>query len=32
MQYLGLDQVVKNVLIKLGKVYKVYLTGDLAQG
>lgn len=32
LQYVGLDQVVENVLVKLGNVEQVYLTGDLAQG
>ncbi len=32
MQYVGLDQIIENVLDKLGNVDKVYLTGDLALG
>jgi hypothetical protein len=29
MQYVGLDQIIENVLDKLGNVDEVYLTGDL---
>ncbi len=32
LQYVGLDQIVEQVISKLGNVNKVYLTGDLAQG
>ena len=32
MQYVGVDQIIENVLDKLGNVDKVYLTGDLALG
>ena len=32
MQYVGLDQIIENVLEKLGNVDEVYLTGDLALG
>jgi hypothetical protein len=32
LQYVGLDQIVEQVISKLGNVKKVYLTGDLAQG
>ena len=32
LQYVGLDQIIENVLDKLGNVDKVYLTGDLALG
>ena len=32
MQYIGLDQIIENVLEKLGNVDEVYLTGDLALG
>jgi hypothetical protein len=32
LQHVGLDQVLEQVIAKLGKVDKVYLTGDLAQG
>jgi hypothetical protein len=32
MQYVGLDQIIENVLDKLGNVDEVYLTGDLALG
>lgn len=32
LQHVGLDQVLEQVIAKLGKVNKVYLTGDLAQG
>lgn len=32
LQYVGLEQIVENVLRKLGDVEKVFLTGDLAQG
>jgi hypothetical protein len=32
MQHVGLDQIIENVLDKLGNVDKVYLTGDLALG
>ena len=32
MQYVGLDQIIENVLDKLGNVDEVYLTGDLASG
>jgi len=32
MQYVGLDQIIENVLGKLGNVDEVYLTGDLALG
>jgi hypothetical protein len=32
MQYVGLDQIIENVLDKLGNVDDVYLTGDLALG
>ena len=32
MQYVGLDQIIENVLDKLGNVNEVYLTGDLALG
>ena len=32
LQHVGLDQIIENVLDKLGNVDKVYLTGDLALG
>ncbi len=32
MQYVGLDQIIENVLDKLGNVDAVYVTGDLALG
>jgi predicted nucleotidyltransferase len=32
MQYVGLDQIIENVLGKLGNIDEVYLTGDLALG
>ena len=32
MQYVGLDQIIENVLDKLGNIDEVYLTGDLALG
>lgn len=32
MQYIGLDQIIENVLEKLGNIDVVYLTGELAQG
>lgn len=32
LQYVGLDQIIENVLDKLGNVNEVYLTGDLAVG
>ena len=32
MQYVGLDQIIENVLDKLGNVDEVYLTGDLVLG
>jgi predicted nucleotidyltransferase len=32
LQYVGLDQIIENVLEKLGNVDEVYLTGDLALG
>lgn len=32
LKHVGLDQVLEQVIAKLGKVDKVYLTGDLAQG
>jgi predicted AAA+ superfamily ATPase len=32
MQYVGLDQIIENVLDKLGNMDEVYLTGDLALG
>lgn len=32
LQYVGLDQLIENVLDKLGNVDQVYLTGDLALG
>ncbi len=32
LQYVGLDQIVEQIIQKLGNVDKVYLTGDLAQG
>lgn len=32
LQHVGLDQVLEQVIAKLGKVDKVYLTGDLAKG
>lgn len=32
LQYVGLDQIIENVLYKLGNVNKVYLIGDLAVG
>jgi DNA-binding HxlR family transcriptional regulator len=32
MQYVGLDQIIENVLDKLGNVDEVYLTGELALG
>jgi hypothetical protein len=32
LQYVGLDQIIENVLDKLGNVVDVYLTGDLALG
>ena len=32
MQYVGLDQIIENVLHKLGNLDEVYLTGDLALG
>lgn len=32
MQYLGLDQIIENVLEKLGNVDKVYLIEDLSLG
>ena len=32
MQYVGLDQIIENVLEKLGNIDEVYLTGELAQG
>jgi hypothetical protein len=32
MKYVGLDQIVEQIIHKLGNVDKVYLTGDLAQG
>ena len=32
LQYVGLDQIIENVLDKLGNVDEVYLTGDLALG
>ena len=32
LKYIGLDQIVDQIISKLGNVNKVYLTGDLAQG
>lgn len=32
LKYVGLDQVLEQIIHKLGNVDKVYLTGDLAQG
>ena len=32
LQYVGLDQIVEQIIQKLGNVNKVYLTGDLAHG
>ena len=32
LKYVGIDQIVEQVILKLGNVEKVYLTGDLAQG
>lgn len=32
LQHVGLDQIIEQVIAKLGDVDKVYLTGDLAQG
>ncbi|MHA8069046.1 ArsR family transcriptional regulator [Aquirufa ecclesiirivi] len=32
MQFVGLDQIIEQVIDKLGNVEKVYLTGDLAEG
>lgn len=32
LQHVGLDQILEQVIGKLGKLDKVYLTGDLAQG
>ena len=32
LQHVGLDQIIENVLDKLGNVDEVYLTGDLASG
>lgn len=32
LQHVGLDQIIEQVVAKLGEVDKVYLTGDLAQG
>jgi len=32
LQHVGLDQIIENVLDKLGNVDEVYLTGDLALG
>lgn len=32
LQYVGLDQIVEQIIQKLGNLDKVYLTGDLAQG
>src|SRR5690606_18276258 len=32
MKYVGIDQIVDNVLSQLGEVSKVYLTGDFARG
>ena len=32
LQYVGLDQIIENVLDKLGNLDEVYLTGDLALG
>jgi hypothetical protein len=32
LQHVGLDQILEQVIAKLGKLDKVYLTGDLAQG
>lgn len=32
MKHFGLDQVLDQVIKKLGKIHKVYLTGDLANG
>ena len=32
LKYVGIDQIVEQIIQKLGKLDKVYLTGDLAQG
>jgi hypothetical protein len=32
LKYVGLDQIIEQIIDKLGNVKKVYLTGDLAQG
>jgi len=32
LKYVGLDQIVEQIIRKLGNLDKVYLTGDLAQG
>ncbi|MBI2283847.1 MAG: hypothetical protein HYU71_09080 [Bacteroidetes bacterium] len=32
LQHVGLDQIIEQIIAKLGDVDKVYLTGDLAQG
>ena len=32
LQHVGLDQILEQIIAKLGKLDKVYLTGDLAQG
>lgn len=32
LKYVGLDQIVDQIIHKLGNINKVYLTGDLAQG
>jgi hypothetical protein len=32
LKYVGLDQIVEQIIRKLGNVNRVYLTGDLAQG
>jgi hypothetical protein len=32
MKYLGLDQIIENVVKRLGEVEKVFLTGDFARG
>lgn len=32
LKHLGLDRIVEDVIVKLGKVQKVYLCGDLARG
>jgi hypothetical protein len=32
LQFIGIEQIMENILYKMGDVSQVYLTGDLAEG